>query len=1183
MRLQSLKIKGFKSFADETTLHFRDDVIGIVGPNGSGKSNIVDAIRWVLGEQKGKDLRLDQMTDVLFNGTKKRKESALASVTISFDNSDKTLAYDYQTVSISRLLYRSGESEYRINDVPCRLKDIKSLLIDTGISSDSYAIIALGMVDDILSDKDHSRRKMLEQAAGVSRYKQRKKETLSKLNQTDADLERVKDLLFEIESNLKSLEKQAKRAKSYNEIREQYKQDSILYASIQHYTLKDKSDLIEKQIVDKQDQFNAVSVSVSKLEAGLSVLKLKYVEQESLVSEAQKELGKVISAIRHIESEKQLSLQKINFLNQSLNTTKTNIQNQTALKNQLQQGIFADRDRVKTETDILDGLRQNFEILKQAYQRANEEFEQSKSLANQRQIQQQDIRKSIFEQDKDLAIIQSKINTIKSDIQRTNANIQRESSDLSNHKSAILATEELINNRKEEHEILLQAEANRKKSLSDLDAKLDKTREQLSEINRTLDAKENEFDLLKSMIDSYEGFPESIRFLHAEWKKNVPILSDLIEVEEKYRAAIELYLDNWLNYFVVDTLEEARSAINLLKNAQKGKANFFILSAIDEVDRPIRTSPDGVEATSVVKFPPKYHKLIDLLFRNVFIYSGSLNNLKNSSFQEDDVIISENGLFLKMKNSLTGGSVGLFEGKKIGRRKSLEILEKSIQKNKEKQSVLMGLIESIKVERSNLEKQSFQSKIEEAKREIIAQEQEKLKLNIKYDNLHQRIHHAQLQVDEWNREIVFLAEKESEIQRTKEKLSYDLEILMSSSNNNADSIDQLSRTLSEIREQYNQENIKLIRQQNLLETIARDLEYKENRLGEIVASIEESTVKEEQCSLELGIEQKKLSQLDKDLLELSGKQQSVKTGLGASEQYYFQLRNDISEKEDKLRQETRYSNQLQLEINNLRDQLSDLRFKMNSVKERLSIEFGLNLDDFFNRKIEEKVDPNELDERLQKYRSRLQNFGEVNPLALEAYNEIRERYDLIKNQEKDILEAKNTLINTIKEIEDTATNKFLEAFNRIRDNFIHVFRSLFTEEDNCDLVLISPNDPLESDIEIIAKPKGKKPKSLSQLSGGEKTLTATALLFALYLLKPAPFCIFDEVDAPLDDANIEKFNKIIKKFSKDSQFIIVTHNKATMAAVDTLYGVYMQEQGVTAVTQVDFRSIGNETTLESVI
>lgn len=1183
MRLQSLKIKGFKSFADETTLHFRDDVIAIVGPNGSGKSNIVDAIRWVLGEQKGKDLRLDQMTDVLFNGTKKRKESALASVTISFDNSDKTLAYDYQTVSISRLLYRSGESEYRINDVPCRLKDIKSLLIDSGISSDSYAIIALGMVDDILSDKDHSRRKMLEQAAGVSRYKHRKKETLSKLNQTDADLERVKDLLFEIESNLKSLEKQAKRAKSYNEIREKYKQDSILYASIQIYTLKDKSDLIEKQIVDKQDQFNAVSASISKLEAELSALKLKFVEQESLVSEAQRELGKVISAIRHNESEKQLSLQKINFLTQSLNTTKTNIQNQTGLKSQLQQGIFADRDRVKVETDMLNSLKQSFEILKQAYQKANEEFEQSKSLANQRQIQLQEIQKSIFEQDKELAIIQSKVNSIKSDIQRTNANIKRESSELSNYKSAIITTEELINNRKEEHEILLQAEVNRKKSISDLDAKLDKTREQLNEINRILDAKENEFGLLKSMIDSYEGFPESIRFLHAEWKKNVPILSDLIEVEEKYRTAIELYLDNWLNYFVVDTLEEAVSAINLLKNAQKGKANFIILSAIDEVDRPIRTSPDGVEATSVVKFPPKYHKLIDLLFKNVFIYSGSLNNLKNSSFQEDDVIISENGLFLKMKNSLTGGSVGLFEGKKIGRRKSLEILEKNIQKNKEKQSVLMGLVESIKGKRSNLEKQSFQSKIEEAKREIIAQEQEKLKLNIKYENLHQRIHHGQLQVDGWNKELLILVEKESEIQRTKEKLSYDLEILMSASNNNSDSIDQLSRSLSEIREQYNQENIKLIRQQNLLETIARDLEYKENRLGEIVTSIEEAIGKEEQFRMELDMERKKLSQLDQYLLELSEKRQSAKTGLGANEQYYFQLRNEISEKEDKLRQETRYSNQLQLEINNLRDQLADLRFKMNSVKERLSIEFGLNFDDFHNSKIEEKVDPDELDERIQKYRSRLQNFGEVNPLALEAYNEIRERYDLIKNQEKDILEAKNTLINTIKEIEDTATNKFLEAFNRIRENFIHVFRSLFTVEDNCDLVLISPNDPLESDIEIIAKPKGKKPKSISQLSGGEKTLTATALLFALYLLKPAPFCIFDEVDAPLDDANIEKFNKIIKKFSKDSQFIIVTHNKATMAAVDTLYGVYMQEQGVTAVTQVDFRSIGNETTLESVI
>lgn len=1183
MRLQSLKIKGFKSFADETTLHFRDDLIAIVGPNGSGKSNIVDAIRWVLGEQKGKDLRLDQMTDVLFNGTKKRKESALASVTISFDNADKALAYDYQTVSISRLLYRSGESEYRINDVPCRLKDIKSLLIDTGISSDSYAIISLGMVDDILSDKDHSRRKMLEQAAGISRYKQRKKETLSKLNQTDADLERIKDLLFEIESNLKSLEKQAQRAKSYNEIREKYKQDSILYASMQYYALKDKSDLIEKQIVDKQDQFNAVSASILKLEAELSAMKLKYVEQESLVSEAQRELGKVISAIRQSESEKQLSLQKINFLTQSLNTTKTNIHNQTALKNQLQQGIFADRDRVKAETDIFNGLKVSFEALKQAYQKANEDFEQTKSMANQRQIQLQEIQKSIFEQDKELAIIQSRINSIKSDIQRTNANIQRESIELSNHKSALLAIEGLVNNRKKEYEVLLQAEANRKKSISDLDAKLDKTREQLTEINRTLDAKENEYDLLKSMIDSYEGFPESIRFLHAEWKKNVPILSDLIEVEEKYRTAIELYLDNWLNYFVVDALEEASSAINLLKNAQKGKANFFILNVIEEESRPAKTYPDGIAAISVVKFPPKYRKLMALLFRNVFIYTGSLDNLKNSSFQDDDVIISESGLFMKMKNSLTGGSVGLFEGKKIGRRKSLEILEKSIQKNKEKQNVLMGLIENIKGERSYLEKQGYQIKIEEAKREIIAQEQEKLKLNIKYDNLHQKIHHAQLQVDEWNSEILILVEKENEIKSTKERLSNELEILMSNSYNNADSIDQLSRTLGEIRERYNQENIKLIRQQNLLETITRDLDYKENRLREIIASLKEATSKEEQFKLELDIEQKKLSQLDQDLLQLSGKQQSVKTGLGANEQHYFQLRNDISEREEKLRQETRHSNQLQLEINNLRDQLADLRFKINSVKERLSIEFGLSLDDFLVAKIEEKVDPVELDERLQKYRSRLQNFGEVNPLALDAYNEIRERYDLIKNQEKDILEAKNTLINTIKEIENTATNKFLEAFNQIRENFIHVFRSLFTEEDNCDLVLISPNDPLESDVEIIAKPKGKKPRSLSQLSGGEKTLTAIALLFALYLLKPAPFCIFDEVDAPLDDANIEKFNKIIKKFSKDSQFIIVTHNKVTMAAVDTLYGVYMQEQGVTAVTQVDFRSIGNETTLESVV
>ena len=1182
MRLQSLKIKGFKSFADETTLYFKDDVIGIVGPNGSGKSNIVDAIRWVLGEQKGKELRLDQMTDVLFNGTKKRKETGMATVALTFDNSDKSLAYEYQTVTISRSLYRSGESEYRINDVLCRLKDIKGLFIDSGISSDSYAIIALGMVDDILADKDNSRRRMFEQAAGISRYKQRKKETLSKLNQTDADLERVKDLLFEIEGNLKTLEKQAKRAKSYYEIKEQYKTDSIHYALIQHHSLREKSDIIEKQILTKQDLFNSKSAALLQVEAELSAVKLKYIQQESLVGEAQKELGKIIASIRQNESEKQLSIQKIGFINQSLKTNKSNLQNHGDSKIQLEKSVQIDRERIVAETSTLKDLTDKFDQLKSEYQAINDDFEKSKSLANQRQLKQQEIQKSIFEQDKELAIIQSKTNTIKNDIQRSTANIQKETADIKSQRESLTEVESLIENRKQELDILYQAEEERKKSISQLEMRLDKSREELAEVNRILDARENEYDLLKSMIDSYEGFPESIRFLHTEWKKNVPVISDVIEVEEKYRAALELYLDSWLNYFVIDTLEEARLAINLLKNAQKGKANFFILNNITAEKNTDRVIVDGIAASSMVKCDQKYRKLIDFLLKDVYIYSGSLDNLHSTGFSESDIVLHENGLFVKYKNSITGGSVGLFEGKKIGRRKSLDELEKNINRNKEKQSKLIALIEQAKSEKTSIEKQNYQSKIEEIKRQIVNHEQEKLRINLKFDNLHNQIQQQQLQIDKWNMELISINEKEKELQKQRDYLTIAFDELMAAPEANSGSLDQLSLRLSEVREQYNQENIKLIRQQNLLDTISRDLTYKENRVLELTNMISEELTKEETLKQQLAAENLVVERLETLLMELSEKRQSVKTGLGSDEQLYFQLRNEISDKEDKIRSESRLINQLQLEINNVKDQLHDIRFKMNSVKERLDIEFSIRLEDYLSQEVDENIVVEDLEERLSKYRNRLQSFGEINPLALEAYDEIKERYELIKSQEKDILEAKTNLMNTIKEIEETATEKFLDSFGKVRENFIMVFRSLFTEEDNCDLILMSPHDPLESEIEIIAKPKGKKPKSLSQLSGGEKTLTATALLFALYLLKPAPFCIFDEVDAPLDDANIEKFNKIIKKFSKESQFIIVTHNKATMAAVDILYGVYMQEQGVTAVTQVDFRSIGNETTLETI-
>ena len=395
-------------------------------------------------------------------------------------------------------------------------------------------------------------------------------------------------------------------------------------------------------------------------------------------------------------------------------------------------------------------------------------------------------------------------------------------------------------------------------------------------------------------------------------------------------------------------------------------------------------------------------------------------------------------------------------------------------------------------------------------------------------------------------------------------------------------LDLLNEELRLASDSYNSANIEAIKQQNLLDNFQNEAQYKHSRIKDVTEKLELEQNKLAKDQSDLKDSKANLIDLEAKLIELYKERDTFQGNLSLAEQEYYKARNNISEIEEIVRKLNRNLNQKQLEINNLKDQFNDIRFKISSVGERLKIEFDININDIINEEITSDMPLEELEEKVERIRKRIANYGEINPMALEAYEEIKVRYDNIVTQRQDILDAKDSLMETISEIETTAKEKFMESFDLVRDNFIMVFRSLFTEDDNCDLILLDEDNPLESDIEIVAKPKGKKPRSLSQLSGGEKTLTATALLFALYLLKPAPFCIFDEVDAPLDDANIQKFNKIINKFSKESQFIIVTHNKATMAAVDVLYGVYMQEVGVSGIAPVDFRSLKEQPMFEQV-
>lgn len=1180
MRLQRLEIKGFKSFANDTVINFDSDVIGIVGPNGSGKSNIVDAIRWVLGEQKSRELRLDQMSSVIFNGTKKRKPAGVASVSLTFENTKNLLPVEYQTVTITRMLYRSGDSEYRLNGVPCRLKDITSLFLDTGIGSNSYAIIALGMVDDILADKDNSRRNMFEQAAGISKYKLRKRETLQKLKSTTEDLDRVEDLLYEIDQNLKTLEKQARRARKFFELKAEYKQLSVDLAVIKIGALRDKQRDLAKKLTEEQDKYRDFDVRSNQLEAKLEQERKENLDKEKALSDRQRELNDLIGRIRGLENDKRMQEQRLQFIEQNKGKLSTDIQTARARIQQLEADIEHYQTELNTEKRIEARLEIELEQAENALQKIRENHGSVKADLDEIVNRQQAVERELFELEKEKAVHSNRIETYRQEIERSRLEIEMRTGEVSGLMEKIGTIEQEVKAKQAQVEALEKAEEQRQSDIRQSEEQLEDINQKRARVNRQLDAKRNEYKLTQSMIENLEGFPESIRFLsgNKEWKKDAPLLSDLIYVQENYRIAIENYLEPYLNYYVVENLEEAYAAIELLSRGQKGKANFFLLDAFREYTAPIALLPGATQAIDLIETEPKYYPLFSYLLENVLVTTQE--DLKQP-VSERTVLLSGSGRFIKRKYSISGGSVGLFEGKKIGRKKNLEVLEKAIQKAEREENRLSTEYFNLRNKLEELRSKKTNAQIQQERHQLNQLEQQRVSLSTRLENFESFIREVKSRIDQGEGQI---AELEKAIQGIEEKLAEKLDIIAGIKDqihNTDSSFREIAEQLSQASTNFNDKNIAFIRQQNKVGTFQRELTYREKQLEETrqnLAANQQTLAKSDGEVREI---QDALDQQEEQLRLAYDSRKGMEALLTEAEQNYYQARGGINEIEDELRKIGRQRQDAQILINQLKEKFNDVKFEVTSVAQRLRIEFSIEINEVLNEQREPVNIPiEELELKVDRTRGRLDNYGEINPMAVEAYDEMKERFDTISKQRDDIVQAKDSLVETIKEIEETATNQFLESFEKARLYFIDVFRSLFTEDDNCDLVLLEPDNPLESKIEIVAKPKGKRPQTISQLSGGEKTLTATALLFSLYLLKPAPFCIFDEVDAPLDDANINKFNRIIKKFSKDSQFIIVTHNKLTMAAVDTIYGVFMAAQGVSGVSPVDFRDFEHKATFE---
>jgi len=1172
MRLKHLNIKGFKSFANDTLINFEEDVIGIVGPNGSGKSNIVDAIRWVLGEQSSRELRLDQMSSVIFNGTKSRKPGGLAEVTLTFDNTKNVLPTEYSSVSITRRLYRTGESEYMLNGVTCRRKDITSLFLDTGIGSNSYAIIALGMVDDILADKDNARLRMFEQAAGISKYKVRKRETLNKLRSTTEDLDRVEDLLFEIEGQLKNLEKQAKRAQRYFELKNTYKALSVDLARFRVASVKEKQQDLNQKLDEQQDVYRQREIVLRKLEAELESGKKSNLDNEKELSERQKAVNEMVGQVRSLENDKRMGQQRMQFVRQNQAKLDEDIQAAIDKLEQLHQEIGRYRHEVDGEKAHQHQLDSEMTQAEAALSQVRESHGSLKKELEEVIQQQQQWERQLFELEKQKAVNSNRMESNQQELERYQDEVQQRREAIAEIETRIQELREDEARQRRNLEELEKAETLRKENLQEKQEAIESYRNEIASVNRDLDARRNEYQLTKSMVENLEGFPESIRFLsqHKNWQQEAPLFSDLIYVKEEYRIAIENYLEPYLNYYVVQDLEEASRAIGLLSKSQKGKANFFLLDRFRDYEPPMALFPEATMAMDLIEVDPPYKKLVNFLLEGVVLTDEEdLPALDANG--SDWVFLSRDGRYIRRRFSVSGGSVGLFEGKKIGRKKNLELLEKTIEKYERKEQKLSSKFYQLRDELVALQEGTREQDLFDARQQLNQLEQQRVSLTTRLENfesfvrdVEQKIASLKEAISHFERENeridAELAEKRKGMEEVKERIAQ-----------MDDSYRTVAEQLSQASSAYNEQHIAFVRQQNKVSTLERELSFREKQKEELEAALAKNKSTLDESAQEVVSIQEELNRLEETLVKAYRDRKTMEAQLTQAEQSYFQARGVLNELEDQLRQVQKKQQDAQILINQLKDKSSDLKFEVSSIAQRLRIEFGLELNDFINLPIETDLSEEETELKVERLKGRLDNYGEINPMAMEAYEEMKERYDSITKQRDDILDAKESLLQTIQEIEETATAQFIYAFDQARLHFIEVFRSLFTEDDNCDLVLLDPENPLESKIEIVAKPKGKRPQTINQLSGGEKTLTAIALLFALYLLKPAPFCIFDEVDAPLDDANIAKFNKIIQKFSQDSQFIIVTHNKLTMAAVDTIYGVYMAEQGVSGLSAVDFR------------
>lgn len=1180
MYLKSLELHGFKSFPDKVVLSFDKGLTGVVGPNGSGKSNIGDAVRWVLGEQSTKTLRGNKMEDVIFSGTESRKPLGFAYVAITLDNSDHQLAVEYDIVTVSRRVYRSGESEYKINGHNCRLKDVQELFFDTGIGKEGYSIIGQGQIDKILSGKPEERRELFDEAAGIVKYKRRKALTEKNLAEEQQNLSRVRDILYELEKQVGPLEKQSETARIYLKHRDTLKQyDANMYL-LSFYQLKkdsaaidEKMNIVSTQLKDSQENFEKIKSAYAQMEALME-------QYDQKISQDQEVCNQQALEKQRLEGGKNVLVSKTDGI--------------SSKEEQFDALILETEAGIEEKKKLSEESEKELKALEEELQELEQHKNSSEEALNSMSGTMTSLRDQIDSQNSDIIEFLNETANIKGRMQRYETmqeQTQIRQSELNQKLIALQSEEssegELVEAFKKEAQGIelelerLQAEQSAcKKRAAKISDDLMKCREAFNAAEKSFHEESARYQTLKNITERYDGYGVSIRKImerKSDYKGIIGVVADIIHVSKEYEIAIETALGGSISNIVTDNEQTAKSMIQFLKKNRFGRATFLPLTSIrgrraENVDRIC--GEEGVIglASDLIRVDSQFGHLADYLLGRVFIVDHIDHALALAKkYRYSLRIVTLEGESLNPGGSLSGGAYKN-TGNLLGRHREMEELQKHVETLRKEGASLKQQINQLQSDKDS-NKAAMEKNTAEESRLTLHQNTVRLRLKQVDES---RGEHAK-SIQDINRETAQIKTQQEQIRQFRQQLTVQMDELEAKKKNAEELVTSLTAKLEEISEQEKDFNsqtadmrIHYANQVQKKSFIRKSMDQNRSEIRHLQEKLADYRAQKAVFGSEKDAIRRQIDETEVQIAALTEemtKSQAVlrqktdeRSKYAAEHKTFFAKREELSETISQLDKE-------QFRLGSQKEKLEESRSQLSSY---MWEEYGLTYqtarelsDDAL-----QALPLAKLKKMTADVKGQIKALGNVNVNAIEEYKAVAERYETMKTQHDDMVEAEEKLAGIIEDLNSSMQKQFKEKFMQIQKEFDRIFKLLFGGGKGT-LELADPENLLETGVIITAQPPGKKLQNMMQLSGGEKALTAIALLFAIQSLKPSPFCLLDEIEAALDDANVKRFAEYLHNLTKDTQFIVITHRRGTMNTADILYGITMQEKGVSTLVSVN--------------